>query len=45
MDNIKTWKVWGINLPILEIKAENFNEAIREARKINKNYNSGQVKD
>lgn len=36
------WKVWGTNLPILEIKAESFDEVIRKARKINKNYDTAQ---
>lgn len=42
---MKVWKVWGINLPILEIEADCFDEAIRKARKINPNYCSGQIKD
>ena len=36
---MKTWYVWGINLPKLEIKANSFDNAIAQARKINKNYN------
>ena len=41
---MKTWYVWGINLPKLEIKASSFDNAIAQARKINKNYNTGQLK-
>lgn len=41
---MKTWYVWGINLPKLEIKANSFDNAIAQARKINKNYNTGQLK-
>ena len=40
----KTWYVWGINLPKIEIKADSFDNAIAQARKINKNYNTGQLK-
>ena len=40
-----TWKIWGTNLPTLEIKADSFDDAIREARKINKKYDSGQIKE
>ena len=41
---MKTWYVWGINLPKIEIKANSFDNAIAQARKINKNYNAGQLK-
>ena len=41
---MKTWYVWGINLPKIEIKANSFDNAIAQARKINKNYNIGQLK-
>ena len=41
---MKTWYVWGINLPKIEIKANSFDNAIAQARKINKNYNTGQLK-
>ena len=40
-----TWKIWGIGLPVLEIKADSFDNAIHEARKIDKNYNTGQIKE
>ena len=42
--DMKTWYVWGINLPKIEIKADSFDNAIAQARKINKNYNIGQLK-
>ena len=41
---MKTWYVWGINLPKLEIKANSLDNAIAQARKINKNYNIAQIK-
>ena len=41
---MKTWYIWGINLPKIEIKADSFDNAISQARKINKNYNTGQLK-
>ena len=40
---MKIWKIWGIGLQALFIKANSFDEAITEARKTNKNYNAGQV--
>ena len=44
VNNMKTWYVWGINLPKIEIKANSYDNAIAQARKINKNYNTGQLK-
>ena len=44
LNDMKTWYVWGINLPKIEIKANSFDNAIAQARKINKNYNTGQLK-
>ena len=41
---MKTWYVWGINLPKIVIKADSFDNAIAQARKNNKNYNTGQLK-
>ena len=41
---MKTWYVWGINLPKIEIKANRFDKAITQTRKINKNYNTRQLK-
>ena len=42
---MKTWLVWGIDLPQIEIKADNFDKAIELARKINKEYCIGQLKE
>ena len=44
VQDMKTWYVWGINLPKIEIKADSFDNAIAQARKINKNYNTDQLK-
>lgn len=41
---MKIWFIWGIGLERLEIKANSFDEALKEARKINPNYNTGQLK-
>ena len=30
---MKTWYVWGINLPKIEIKSDSFDNAIAQARK------------
>ena len=37
------WNVTGYELLELYIDAESFDDAIAEARKINPNYNTGQV--
>ena len=37
------WNVTGCELLELYIDAESFDDAIAEARKINPNYNTGQV--
>ena len=42
---MKIWYIWGIGLERLEIKANSFDEAIEKARKINKNYSAGQLKE
>lgn len=42
---MKTWKVWGIDLPIVRIKADCFDDAIKEARKINPDYCIGQIEE
>lgn len=39
------WIISGRNLPTLEIEADSFDEALKEARQINKNYDTGQVKE
>lgn len=40
---MKTWKIWGIGLPMLYIVANSFDDAIRQARKVNSGYNIGQL--
>ena len=42
---MKTWIVWGIGLEKIEIVADDFDNAIEKARKINRNYNIGQLKE
>ena len=42
---MKIWYIWGIGLERLEIKANSFDEAIKKARKIDKNYSTGQLKE
>ena len=42
---MKIWFIWGIGLDRLEIKADSFDEAIEEARKINQNYSICQLKE
>ena len=37
------WKVTGRNLKALYIEADSFDSAIAKARKVNKNYCSGEV--
>lgn len=37
------WRIWGWELPALEIEAESFDEALRIARSIHIGYNSGKV--
>lgn len=39
------WIISGSNLPTLEIEADSFDETLKEARQINKNYDTGQVKE
>lgn len=43
-EDMKIWYIWGTGLERLEIKANSFDEALKEARQINPNYNTGQVK-
>lgn len=40
---MKTWIIWGIGLDKIVVKANSFDEALAESRKINENYNSGQL--
>ena len=47
LGEMKIWFIWGIgleNLEKIEIQAKSFDDAIKIARKINKNYNIGQLK-
>lgn len=37
------WKIWNSELPELDIEANSFDEALEKARKINPNYNAGQL--
>lgn len=39
------WKIWGNSLPVLYIQADSFDEALKEARKTNQNYNTGQLQE
>lgn len=39
----KIWKITGGGLKHLHIKADSFDEAIAEARKVNEKYCGGQV--
>lgn len=38
------WLISGIDLPTIEIKADSFDEAIKQARELNPRYDAGQVK-
>lgn len=42
---MKTWKISGINLKNLYVVADCFDDALAMARKINRNYDGGQVVD
>ena len=42
---MKIWKIWGRNLQTLEIVADSFDDALKEARKVNKGYTTGQLKE
>lgn len=37
------WRIWSSELPELDIEANSFDEALEKARKINPNYNAGQL--
>ena len=41
---MKTWLISGNNLATLEIEADSFDDALEQARKVDINYNTGQVK-
>lgn len=44
---MKTWRIWGYEndkrLQDLLIAADSFDEALKKAREINGNYNTGQI--
>ena len=42
---IKIWIISKTGIDPLEIEASSFDEAIRKAREINKEYNTGQLKE
>ena len=42
---MKIWIIWGINLPPIYINADSFDEALKEARKLNRNYCAGQLSE
>ena len=42
---MKIWKIWGRDLQAIEIVSDSFDDAIKEARKVNKGYNIGQLKE
>ena len=42
---MRIWYIWGKGLERLEIKANSFDDAIKKARKINRNYCIGQLKE
>ena len=41
----KLWYIWGLYLPVLLIEADSFDKALEEARRINPNYNTGQLRE
>ena len=42
---MKTWLVWGSNLPRLEIVSNSMDKALEKARQIDDKYNTCQLKD
>ena len=44
-DSPKIWIISKSGSDPLEIEASSFDEAIRKAREINKEYNTGQIKE
>lgn len=38
-----TWEITGINLPAIIVKAESFDDALKQARRIDYNYTSGRI--
>ena len=43
--NMKTWLIWGSNLPRLEIVSNSMDKALEKARQIDDRYNTCQLKD
>ena len=44
-NNMKTWYIWGRNLPRLEIVSNSMDKALAKARQIDENYDTCQLKD
>mgnify|MGYP003437935784 FL=1 len=42
---MKTWYIWGSNLPRLEIVSNSMDKALERARQIDSKYNTCQLKD
>lgn len=42
---MKTWYIWGNNLPRLEIVSNSMDKALEKARQIDDKYNTCQLKD
>ena len=42
---MKTWYIWGNNLPRLEIVSNSMDKALAKAREIDDNYNTCQLKE
>ena len=42
---MKTWYIWGGNLPRLEIISNSMDKALAKARQIDENYDTCQLKD
>ena len=42
---MKTWYIWGGNLPQLEIVSNSMDKALEKARQIDNDYNTCQLKD
>ena len=40
---IKTWKIWGTGLTVLYIIGKDMDEALAQARMINRNYKAVQL--
>lgn len=42
---MKVWYIWGLYLPVLLIEADSFDKALEKAKRINPNYNTGQLRE